>query len=202
MFSVSPFGRLGTPITKLLKSISGTPSSCGATGKIPGAPPAPEANPRSESFTFVPPCGWLNLVYSRKYPRRNSFTADELNVLVSPRLMLSVWPKRFTVNAAAEFVVRQVRRFLAVCVCAGSQRADGPWRSRQNVLQQVLRDWIEAGRRQLRGRENTGGCARTPGRVVRLAGNNTLPKLRTQLRRPCRAIHSRGVTFVVNELRR
>src|ERR1700690_1415675 len=107
-----------------------------------------------------------------------------------------------TVNASAEFVVRQVRRFLAVCVCAGSQRADGPWRSRQNVLQQLLRDWIEAGRRQLRGRENTGGCARTPGRVVRLAGNNTLPKLRTQLRRPCRAIHSRGVTFVVNELRR
>src|SRR5277367_4328519 len=105
-----------------------------------------------------------------------------------------------SVNASTEFVVRQVRRFLAVCVCAGSQRADGPWRSRQNVLQQLLRDWTEAGGRQLRVREDTGGCARTPGRVVRLAGNNALPELRTQLRGPCRAIHSRRVTVSVNEL--
>src|SRR5277367_5363834 len=92
MLSTSWFGRLGTPMTKLLKSISGTPSTLGLAATIPGAPPAPESNPRAESVVPVPPRGLLNVTLVRKYPTRNSLTDAAPKVLVSPRLILLVWP--------------------------------------------------------------------------------------------------------------
>src|SRR5437762_8163284 len=82
MLSINWFGRLGTPMMKLLKSISGTPSTLGFPTYTPGALFAAEANPRSLSFVLVPPSGWFTVAFSRKYPILNSFTAAELSVLV------------------------------------------------------------------------------------------------------------------------
>src|ERR1700739_3527058 len=99
MFSVIRFGRLGTPITQLLKSISGTPCTLGAPTVTPGeAGDPPGANPRLESVVPVPPSGWLNFVSSRKYPNRNSFTAAEEKVFVFPRSIVCVCPLLSTLN--------------------------------------------------------------------------------------------------------
>src|SRR5215469_13077364 len=91
-------GLLGTPIEKLLKSVSGTPSTLGVPTKTPGIRFSPESNPSWASFTCVTPRGWLKGVSKRKYPKRNSFTVAEPKVLVSPRLTRSLHPSESMLN--------------------------------------------------------------------------------------------------------
>ena len=74
------------------------PLDAGCARKNAGLPVGSRANPRSESDFEVPPSGRLNLVFSRKYPRRNSFTAAELRVFTSLSWIVWVWPLLSTPN--------------------------------------------------------------------------------------------------------
>src|ERR1700723_3857445 len=90
MLSIKPFGRLGTPMTKSLKSISGTPSSAGTSGTIPGAPIAPALVVKvGRPALFTPFAGRMN---GSRFAEIGLKTVGDSDALGSTHWVLLVHP--------------------------------------------------------------------------------------------------------------